>query len=367
MDMKLSKARAADLLRELAEDKQALEPEWARKVEELSRLCAEGVSKTHIAFLGTVMLAKSLEARADLHAIKPNHAPGNPYAFSARSLCHSVLVPLAAEVGVNIGVTEREPLNNQPYFRRTRLGDDTPVHAGGRAAFDYMMGLVKELQDLPDERSARRALHAFVHVRKRYQPRYEDLDGETAITPDKLIAAIVRLVRDNSEQGKRAQAIVAGLMDMFAGPERVESGRINDPSRKHPGDVCVRSKDDPDAWEKAIEVRDKPVSATDVQIFGKKCVDMGVREAAIVMVSDRQERLDAAALTRWANGFGIGLTLFHGWPGFIEQALFWTDLAKPVAAGCAARFIHERLVSVEASPDSVARWQELVSSGDEGQ
>ncbi len=40
------------------------------------------------------------------------------------------------------------------------------------------------------------------------------------------------------------------------------------------------------------EVPDKPVSVSDVRIFGKTCIDMGVREAAVVMVSDRQEAPD---------------------------------------------------------------------------
>ena len=38
------------------------------------------------------------------------------------------------------------------------------------------------------------------------------------------------------------------------------------------------------------------------------------------MVDEQQERLDEAALTRWANGFGIGLTLFYGWNDFVDQS-----------------------------------------------
>jgi hypothetical protein len=95
------------------------------------------------------------------------------------------------------------------------------------------------------------------------------------------LAALNLANRLAGEGGRRAQAVVAEHLDVFAGPERVESGRINDPSRKYPGDVCVQSAYDPDVWEKAIEVRDKPVATADVQIFGKKCVDMGVREAAL--------------------------------------------------------------------------------------
>jgi SacI restriction endonuclease len=67
-------------------------------------ICDEGVSKTHVAFLGTAMLAKGMNRCADLFAIKPEHAENNPNAFSARTLCHSVLVPLAAELGINLGV-----------------------------------------------------------------------------------------------------------------------------------------------------------------------------------------------------------------------------------------------------------------------
>lgn len=360
--MKISKNEAIALVRSEAAQAMAgsTDPAWTAKVETLSRLCEQGVSKTHIAFLGTAMLAKSMNRRADLFAIKPEHAPDNPNAFSARTLCHNVLVPLAAELGFSLGVTGREPLNNQPYFRMTRLDDGTPVHLGGRAAFDYMVELVRELHEFQSEAQAREALRAFIAVRRRYQPRYAGHNGDASITPDQLTAAIRELVRENSEGGKRAQAVVAGLLDVFAGPERVESGRINDPSRKYPGDVCVRASDTPNAWEKAIEVRDKPVAASDVQIFGNKCVAMGVREAALVMVAERQPALDSAPLSLWADGLGIGLTLFHGWDSFVEQALFWAALPKPEACKAAVGYIHERLVTVEASPEAVALWARLV-------
>lgn len=360
--MKIDKERAMAILRHAAQAKGAADAAWTAKIEKLSQLCEEGVSKTHIAFLGTAILAKSTDRHADLFAIKPEHAPGNERAYSARSLCHGVLVPLAAELGINIGVTGREPLNNQPYFRMTRLGDDTPVHSGGRAAFTFMVELVQELQELQDEAAARKALQAFVAVRRRYQPRYTAKGEGTTITPEQLVSAVRAFVRQDSEGGRRAQAVVAGLFDVFAGTERVESGRINDPSRKYPGDVCVRAAPESDAWEKAIEVRDKPVAVSDVQIFGKKCVDMGVREAAIVMVSDRQAPLEAETLSAWAAGFGIGLTLFQGWESIIDQALFWAALPKPESASKALGLIHDRLLSVEASPEGVALWDELTRS-----
>jgi hypothetical protein len=125
------------------------------------------------------MLAKALDLRADLFAIKPAHAGDNEHALSARSLCHSVLVPLAAEFGISLGVTSREPLNNQPYFRMTRLDDGTPVHGSGRAVFDYMLTLIRELTALQSE-EALGALRAFIGVRMGYQPRYGASSGSTA-------------------------------------------------------------------------------------------------------------------------------------------------------------------------------------------
>ena len=360
--MKLSAKVAAAILREEATrpDTTPIDPRWEKKIETLSRLCEEGVSATHIAFLGTSLLAKAVNMEVDLFAIKPAHAPGNPNAFSARSLCHSVLVPLAAELGIHIGVTGREPLNNQPYFRMTRLRDGTPVHTGGKAAFDYMVELVSELQSTTKRAVVRRALRAFVAVRRRYQPRYASAATLNSVNPEHLARCIVRLVTDNSESGRRAQAAVAGLFDVFAGETRVESGRINDPSRNYPGDVCVRNEAG-DVWEKAVEVRDKPVKVSDVQIFGKKCVDMGVREAALVMVSPTQPKLDAAVLAKWAADYGIGLTLFYGWETFVEQALFWADAAKPDAAVMAAERIEARPIAVEATPAAVALWNQLLT------
>lgn len=359
--MKISDAIAMQVMREEATrpDTVPLNQDWVKKVETLSQLCEQkGGSRTHIAFLGTAMLAKATDARADLFAIKPEHAVGNENAFSARILSEKVIVPGAAEFGISIGVTGRQPLNNQPYFRMTRLDDGTPVSRGAKEGFDYMVDLVRQLDGMNREKDAREALRAFIAVRRKYITRYDEhQDG--LISPDRLLAAIQSFVQQDSEGGRRAQAVVAGLMDVFAGSDLVESGRINDPSRKHPGDVCVRAADDPEIWEKAIEVRDKPVSESDVQIFGKKCLDMSVRDACLVMVAERQERLDVHALTQWANQFGIGVTLFHGWQEFVDQALFWASAPKPVAASKALATIHERLVGVEASTEAVRYWAQL--------
>jgi hypothetical protein len=333
-------------------------PAWIAKVEKLSALCEDGTSKTHIAYFGTAVLAKAVDARADLFAPKPTLTPDNQYAFSARSLCHGVLVPLSAELGFSLGVTGREPLNNQPYFRMTRLDDGTPVHSGGRLAFDYMLTLLRELQGATLD-DARDALAAFVTVRRRYRVTYGDHVGVGAVSPSALAETIRKFVTNSSEGGRRAQAVAAGVFDVVFGTLCVESGRINDPSRHYPGDVCIRREAGLDDWIKAIEVRDKPVTASDVQIFANRCAQLGVREAAVLMVADGQTDINQEALQQWADDLGIGLTLFVGWADFVGQALFWSVDPKPEAAAFAVGTIRARLIAVEASPEAVDFWSTL--------
>ena len=361
MPIKIDTKVAAEVLREEAASSLVgpVDTAWLAKIEKLSQLCETGVSKTHIAFLGTEILAKSVDERVDLRAIKPTHATNRPNAYSARSLCHSVLVPLSAELGFSLGVSGREPLNNQPYFRMNQLGDNTPVHAGGRTAFDFMLGLIAELENASTITS-RQALRAFIAVRRGYQRRYGAADGLTGVTPEKLLVAIEGLVAADSEGGRRAQAVAAGLLDVVAGTGRVESGRINDPSRHYPGDVAVLAAEVADGrtmvFEKAFEVRDKPVQFSDVAIFGRLCVDRGVQEAAMVLVFANQQPISVRELGHWASELGISMTIFMGWGDFVSQCLFWAPLAKPLAATLAVETVRERLVGVEASSAAVAMW-----------
>ena len=361
--MTVQTQQAAKIFNEEAQavkEGEQIDQDWAIKIERLSELCAAGNASTHIAFLGTSILAKATTTNVDLYAIKPDHAPGNANAYSARSLSEKVLVPLAAEHGVHIGVTGRQPLNNQPYFRMTALGDETPVHNKSLPAFQYMMSLVDELKS-GSSGAAQTALRAFIAVRQRYWPRYSSASGALAVTTENLASFIDLLVRDNSEGGARAQAAAAGLLDVFAGDGRVVSGRINDPSRHYPGDVCVLAdtEDGINTWEKAIEVRDKPVSASDVRIFCATCAHKGAREAAVLMVAPGQPQLDDNALRDGANAKGIGLTLFHGWDSFTSQVLFWASSPKVLGVAEAVERIEARLIEVEASPESVQKWHSL--------
>ncbi len=321
-------------------------------------MCADGAPKTHIAFLATAMVARAVDAEADLFYIKPTLYKDRPNSYSARTLSEQVIVPLSAELGFSIGVSGKQPLNNQPYFRMTFLGDTTPVHGGGQKVFDFMLELIGELaSSTPDQ--AKQALRAFIAVRRNYLSKFDDAGDRSHLSPYQLLEAIRRLVGANSEGGRRAQAVAAGLLDVVYGEDRVESGRINDPSRHYPGDVVILPTGAGPGWEKSFEVRDKLVPFSDIAIFGRTCVERGVREAAVLMVSNSQPFVDPDTIREWSEEYGLSLTLFHGWEQFVEQCLFWSALPKPEAAKLAVATIRERLIAVEVSSEAVTQWESL--------
>ena len=289
--MKFDKNLAASVLREEARlaDPETVDDHWAELIEHFSESC-QGSSKTHIAFLGTAILAKALNLKVDVFAVKAG-AEGEG-AYSARGLGHGVLVPLAAELGINLGVTGREPLNNQPYFRIKRVTENLPVRSGAEHVVLELCELLSELDSVSDENLARRILRSFVFVRRRYLPEFlERMDLDGSLPSEALLNLISTFVAQDSEGGKRAQAIVAGLMDLFATPSRVQTSRINDPDRHLPGDVGIRSVTNNEVLEKVFEVRDKPVALSDIFIFASKVLEAKVQEAAVIAVSSQQQEL----------------------------------------------------------------------------
>lgn len=132
-----------------------------------------------------------------------------------------------------------------------------------------------------------------------------------------------------------------------------------EPRRWSPLDGRLRRSRPRGSWDKALEVRDKPVTLADIQIFANKCLAEGVREAAVV--ADGQPALDRSRLGAWASELGIGVTAFFGWPEIVEQALFWASDPKLEASRRAVRHVHDRLVEVEATREAVDLWSRLTA------
>ena len=282
---------------------------WAKPIERISIDAAAVGSITHIAFIGTAMLARCLWPAVDVFAVKGRAGPS---AYSARGLCHGVLVPNAPELDISLGVTGREPLNNLTYMRLDRLTRDAPVRNTTRPVLELVCDLLDRLQQSTDEQ-ARQALRAFIDVRRRYGTRYKRVLGERLpISIPGLIHAIEQLVAARSDGGRRAQAVVAGLLDVVTEPARVDARRVNDPSRSTPADVNVRRASG-DGWERAYEVRDKPVTREDLYLLVGKCAASGVADAVMVAIAPSPALSLLAEAQAWAAERGVALTVFSDW------------------------------------------------------
>lgn len=140
---------------------------WDSAIETFHKAC-HGAAQTHIAVLGTAILAKCVDIRVDVFALQ-KRAGTNGY--SARSLSNKVLAPKAREMDIHLGVTGLEPHQNSPYTGEARIRRDFDVRTYARSAFGMMCDILERVASLTDEKAARAALRAFIAVCRRNGPR----------------------------------------------------------------------------------------------------------------------------------------------------------------------------------------------------
>jgi hypothetical protein len=356
--MQINLERARKVLEDEVNEARALEPHghWVERVRALSKACERG-NKTIIAMLGTALLAKATHLEVDPYSLKSS---AGERCYSARALCQHVLAAEAPRLGIDLGVSGREPLNNQPFFGKERVSPGMNVHNNAKEAFAILLDALDALDKVATEREAREALRAFLQVRERKRAVIQVSSGEgDTLGEVDLVSLIKRFVGLDSEGGKRAQAVAAGLLDAMVGPERVKVGRINDPGRSFPGDVGVLEEAGRKALERAFEVKDKAITLNDIQNLVEKARKTGLSKVAMVAVAADQPALDVPQVTRWAETRGVRLGVYSGWDRLVAETLFWSSLpALPV--GPAYRAILSRLSELEISGEGISVWRSLV-------
>ena len=351
MTLDLTKARKV-LHEEAARvDASNVDPDWVNRVEELSAAC-EAINKTFIAALGTGLLAKATDLGADPLALKAGATSRG--AYSARRLCHSVLAPEAAALEIDLGVTGREPLNNQPFFRYDVISLDMAVR--NPAALEMLVSALEAAARIASKDEACTALRSFLLVRRRVVLPSLPLDAGSPATAVQLVELIRRFVAADSEGGRRAQGAAAGVLDACIDHSLVRSQRINDPDRHLPGDIGILASHDGDQWLMVVEVRDKPVTIKDVGFALRKAMSADVPRVAVLAVADGQEALDASEHVQHSAESGVLLRVFYGWEGFVEGALFWSNVSPIETINAAYRRIDERLRELEVSAGALAAW-----------
>lgn len=374
--MRINKEKALRILEEEAGSTAPVPKKWSDRIEALSAV-AEG-NKTFIAALGTALLAKSVEPHVDPFSLKDSTGPRG---YSARSLCKDVLAANAPRLHIDLGVRGREPLNNQPFFAKNRISENLPVKESGREPLRLLLDALDALDSIKDPEEARAALRAFL-VSRRVEAELDEIGTEAGddLTEYKLLHAIQTFVSEDSESGKRAQAVVAGLLDVEFGSPRVEVGKVFDPSRHFAGDVVVKNKSQTvtpglllgvqDAASEnyststvaiSYEVRDKPVTANDLYHFAQRVIDHNGKRAVMVAVAPQPPLVakETNAAIEWAAKRGVRLYVYLGWEQFLRDSLFRAQ--DGATAGSAYRAIFQRLVQVEVSPEGIKRWELLDS------
>ncbi len=312
----------------------ALANTWRDRVTKLSELCPHGKSSTVIAALGTALLAKSTDSRVDIYSILDRGEAADSY--SARSLADNVWARHRAELDIDLGANGANPLNNTPFIGKTRIDEISGVrNKDGWANFLECMKAVKELKSSDETMEA---LRGFIIARSRSILPPIEIHPELGdtISQSKLIQAIDGFVADDSEGGRRAQAVVAAMLDVAFGVSSVVVGVINDPDRHAPLDVsAVNEKGE---FVLAIEVKDKPI--LDYHIRGsieKTVKDHEVRNLAFVAVDKKQTTSNFDNVIQWAAAHGVKITIFTDWESLYLACKCFANACEQIYEGLVFR------------------------------
>lgn len=357
MGIRLSKDKAHNTLvraHMLAADPTVELPEhWT----DVTRQIGDSPSRTLVAGLGSALLAKATDDRVDPLSIK---AAYSDRAFSLRTLCHGVLVPHSREADppYHLGVTGREPLNNQPYFRYDHID---LVDRVARSALPYLAILKRELRRADGMNSAQacEALAAFLRERISEQEARRKTETREMVEVRQLStlrqALTVFLSEDQPERPSRLQAGVTGIVacvsDQMPGIQR-----LNDPSRRAPGDVHVPASDP----HFAAEVRGKPVPQHEAEAFVRSCARSGIGISWLVVLYHGHKPLDRSSL------LDVGLEV-DVLPVVLEsvEELLTASIAvpsQPLATVLAqvGPAVTKALRSAEVSEQTVDAWERLL-------
>lgn len=132
-------------------------------------------------------------------------------------------------------------------------------------------------------------------------------------------------------------------------------GKINDPSRKFPGDIIIR--DPAGNCVLTFEVRDEPVSREDFFLFARKALESKAPAAAVIAVASDQLQIQVDECIAWADERGLRFKVFLSWESLINSALFWARGDKDIALiEQVLSDIYKRLQLLEVSPARLEEW-----------
>lgn len=307
-------------------------------------------SATYVPALGTGLLARATDSRVDALSLKENSADD---AYSARTLCHNVLVPASKDFGFSLRTKGREPLNNQPFFRYDRISPNARVHQRSIDSYKQLIHILEKANSLTLDQ-ALLALAAFLRVCFKQAQKDKPVHlRDTLLRLKSLIDVSNSFLAESLEGGKRPQALVAAIFGTVY--DDVRTQRVNDPSRDHPGDVTAFEDD---RVIVSVEVRAKPVSVPEAKIFTDSLVRANIGRGVIVALHPSQESLTEAILEA-VNDHDVLLSIYTRLDDLVYAALSWSPYPIEAILAELPDQIAQRLVELEVDQQSLQRWVEL--------
>lgn len=349
-----SGARILDRAVLFAQSGKHLPVEWISYARAIFALTA----KTWTPAFATMLLAKTIDDQLDAFSLKVDKS--DPRSYSLRGLCHSVIVPAAAEKQFSIRNTGREPINNQPFFRYSRIDELERVRDVRDR--DFFVEVTKKVEELSSSQ-AFEALAAFLYVAleeaeriKRIVVRSEQIDPDGA-----RVAAVDFLRRDAEDRPRRLQAFAAACLDMAFSDVRTR--RINDPSRDFPGDVQVIDEDEPIL---TMEVRGKAVSQTEVSQFVGAAKRAGFLRALIFVDAAKQPHIDVREATKGHDLRGVQVAIYVSLTELLGDAFLWSNRPSKNTAEAFTQCMLSRLREIEVAEASLREWARAVAVAQQG-
>lgn len=310
----------------LAESDTELPELWLGRVERIS----DSPFGTYIAALGTALLAKASDSRIDALTIK---SKAGPHAYSMRGVA-KVLAERAGDYGYHLGVTGPEPLNNQPWFGSSRVDRITNLHPEAKPFHRDLVRYLSDLNRLSEEESLR-ALAAFIRLRLTYGQEEKARAGSLRATGGASFVDLVEIVEtfvlNDSEGGRRGQALVAAVLDLAH--DEVDLAAINDPRIF---DVLVRGQG---AETLGVDVKQKPVDEAAVTHLAREAAARSVDKVLMVALAPDQRPLDRPRLFEiCSEEHGVLAGVYEGVPELLTQVA----LQSPLSLADFARSLPER-------------------------
>lgn len=311
-------------------------------------------SMTWTPAFATLLLAKASNENVDTLSLKVDKA--NPFSYSARGLCHGVIVPAAVANNFSIRNTGREPLNNQPFFRYDRIDKIERIrNPEDKAIFLEVATAANQL----GQEEAFQALAAFLReaLAKTAAAKKVTVKSIGLTASGGRIAVDDFLRSDAKDRPQRLQAFAAACIELMQF-SHIRTRRINDPSRDIPGDVQAVVED---SIILAMEVRGKPVSHAELVSFVRECAEAEIQRAVMFVDAAGQKPLDPREAMRDANASEVLVMVFETAGQLLESALLWSVEPVEKTIENFSKNLLRRLQEIEASQQTLEEWARAVA------